>query len=108
MNAMRRWPRPSRCSVARRPPSARRGRDAHRPRRRARRRGRWASLPRRAEGGRLATEHLLGLGHRRIAFIGEDPANDLGFSATAKRERAYLRAMADAGLAADPGLVAYC
>jgi DNA-binding LacI/PurR family transcriptional regulator len=60
------------------------------------------------EGGRLATEHLLGLGHRRIAFIGEDPANDLGFSATAKRERAYRAGMAAAGLDADPALVAYC
>jgi LacI family transcriptional regulator len=60
------------------------------------------------EGGRLATEHLLGLGHRRIAFIGEDPANDLGFSATTKRERAYRACMATAGLDADPALVAYC
>ena len=60
------------------------------------------------EGGRLATAHLLDLGHRRIGFIGEDPANDLGFSATAKREHAYRRCLADAGLAPDTGLVAYC
>jgi LacI family transcriptional regulator len=59
-------------------------------------------------GGRLATDHLLGLGHRRIAFIGEDPANDLGFSATAKRELAYRSCMAAAGVEPDPGLVAYC
>lgn len=60
------------------------------------------------EGGRLATEHLLGLGHRRIAFIGEDPSNELGFSATAKREHAYRRVLAAAGIEVEPGWVAHC
>lgn len=43
-------------------------------------------------GGRLATEHLLGLGHRCAVFIGAP-----GASAGA-RERGYLEAMAAAGL----------
>jgi len=44
-------------------------------------------------GGRLATEHLLQLGHRRIAFI----ASDL----TRERERGYMLAMEEHGLAPD-------
>ncbi|GAA4769885.1 LacI family DNA-binding transcriptional regulator [Microbacterium gilvum] len=45
-------------------------------------------------GGRLAVEHLLANGHRRIAFIG-GPA----YASTSQgRERGYRRAMADAGI----------
>ena len=48
-------------------------------------------------GGRMATEHLIELGHRRIAFVGE--WEDLiGFRPTAKRRAGYRAAMADAGL----------
>ena len=54
------------------------------------------------EGGRLATRHLLDLGHRRIAFITGDPdhpdANE--------RLRGYRFALETAGIAFDPGLVA--
>lgn len=50
-------------------------------------------------GGRLATEHLLALGHERIAFIGDDPKNSFGFTSSAQRERGYAAALADAGLA---------
>lgn len=48
-------------------------------------------------GGRMATEHLIGLGHRRIAFIGdwEDP---IGFNPSSKRLAGYRSAMADTGL----------
>jgi LacI family transcriptional regulator len=47
-----------------------------------------------ALGARVATSHLLDLGHQRIAF-----ANGLPRSFTAKRRRrGYLAAMADAGL----------
>lgn len=53
------------------------------------------------EGGRLATHHLLALGHRRIAFIAGDPqhndAND--------RQRGYRAALEAAGLQFNPALV---
>ncbi|HVE79690.1 MAG TPA: LacI family DNA-binding transcriptional regulator [Gemmatimonadaceae bacterium] len=56
---------------------------------------RWPGVASDAEGaGRLAAEHLLSLGHRRIAFIG--PAADVhGFR---MRERGFVRALRDAGL----------
>lgn len=59
------------------------------------------------KGGRIATEHLLALGHRRIAFIGEGPDNDLGFVSSAKREQGYRDAMRDAGLDVGDDLVRY-
>jgi len=51
-----------------------------------------------------AIHHLVGHGHRRIAFIAGDPY-DPGDSA--ERYSAYLTALAEAGLKADPRLVAY-
>jgi DNA-binding LacI/PurR family transcriptional regulator len=60
-------------------------------------------------GGRLATTHLLGLGHRRIGFIGDAVARktacDLGFASSRRRLQGYRRALAAAGVAADPELV---
>jgi len=60
-------------------------------------------------GGRLATEHLLSLGHRRIGFVGDTAhrmsATDLGFSSSQRRLGGYRRALAAAGLDYDPGLV---
>lgn len=50
------------------------------------------------EGGRLATLHLLELGHRRIGFLGDDPDNPLGFSSSTAREQGYREIMAEAGL----------
>jgi len=50
-------------------------------------------------GGRMATEHLVELGHRRIAFIGEDPGNSFGFTATVDRERGYRDVLLDRGVA---------
>jgi len=50
------------------------------------------------EGGRLATRHLLDLGHERIAFLGDDPDNPLGFTSSSAREQGYRETMADAGL----------
>jgi DNA-binding LacI/PurR family transcriptional regulator len=49
---------------------------------------------------RLATEHLLGLGHTRIVHIGGEHSDDLMTSVHGRRLKGYLDAMEDAGLAA--------
>jgi LacI family transcriptional regulator len=54
------------------------------------------------EGARLATNHLLGLGHRRIAFIAGDP----GQPDAAERLGGYRAALEAAGVPFDPALVA--
>lgn len=51
-------------------------------------------------GGRLATEHLLALGHRRIAHLVGDPK----VNTTEPRLRGYRDALADAGIENDPAL----
>jgi len=60
-------------------------------------------------GGRLATEHLIGLGHRRIGFVGDmtfsKPPAGLGFTSSAHRLRGYKQALAAAGIEAEAGLV---
>ena len=56
-------------------------------------------------GGRLATEHLLALGHRRIAFIGDFEQNPHGFTSSAMRRSGYEKALAGAGCAVEPELV---
>ncbi len=53
------------------------------------------------EGARLATHHLLSLGHRRIAFI----AGDLKHPDGKERLRGYRSALEAAGLPYEPGLV---
>jgi DNA-binding LacI/PurR family transcriptional regulator len=50
------------------------------------------------EGGRLATEHLLGLGHRRIAFAGDTEDGVHGFAASSRRREGYERTLAAAGV----------
>jgi DNA-binding LacI/PurR family transcriptional regulator len=50
-----------------------------------------------AEGGRLATRHLIDLGHERIAFIGDDFDEEFGFTSSADRGVGYRRALNDAG-----------
>ena len=57
-------------------------------------------------GGKLATEHLLALGHRRIGFIGDNSHTDLGMSASEDRYAGYLMALEGAGIARDFDLVA--
>lgn len=52
-------------------------------------------------GGRLATEHLLDLGHRRIGFIGDAPDNPFGFTSSAQRELGFRTAHDAAGFAVD-------
>jgi DNA-binding LacI/PurR family transcriptional regulator len=60
-------------------------------------------------GGRLATGHLIALGHRRIGFIGDMPHSKppagLGFTSSADRQRGYRQALAAAGIGAEDGLI---
>jgi DNA-binding LacI/PurR family transcriptional regulator len=53
-------------------------------------------------GGALATEHLIGLGHRRIGFIGDIPQSGFMFTASQDRFEGYSQALAAAGLAVRP------
>lgn len=53
------------------------------------------------EGGRLATQHLIDLGHRGIAFISGDPDHP----DAVERLRGYRAALEAAGLTYDPHLV---
>ncbi len=54
------------------------------------------------EAGRLATEHLLSLGHRRVGMIVGIP----GLATSDDRHAGYLKAHRDRGLEPDPALVA--
>lgn len=56
------------------------------------------------EGGRLATQHLIDLGHERIAFVG-DPEVDGGFTSSLHRRLGYEEALRTAGLPVDPDLI---
>jgi DNA-binding LacI/PurR family transcriptional regulator len=63
-------------------------------------------------GGRLATEHLLSLGHRRIGFVGDTMRGaaaasriGLGFVTSQHRLTGYRQALAAAGVCYDPALV---
>jgi LacI family transcriptional regulator/LacI family repressor for deo operon, udp, cdd, tsx, nupC, and nupG len=49
-------------------------------------------------GGRLATEHLLGLGHRHIGFLGDQTGNPIHFTSTRDRLRGYRQALEAAGI----------
>jgi LacI family transcriptional regulator len=55
-------------------------------------------------GARLATEHLLALGHRAIAFFGGHRQS----SSCAERRAGYRDALAAAGIAADPAWLIEC
>ncbi|MEW9870699.1 LacI family DNA-binding transcriptional regulator [Arthrobacter sp. HS15c] len=54
-----------------------------------------------AGGTRMATEHLLALGHRRIVYLGAQADH----STAEDRLRGYRQALEAAGLEVDPGLV---
>src|ERR1700693_3606253 len=53
-------------------------------------------------GGELATRHLLDLGHRRIAFIGDKPPDQFRFHSSRDRTEGYERALTAAGLEVRP------
>ena len=53
------------------------------------------------EGGRIATEYLLSLGHRRIAFVGDDDALGFGFTSSDDRRSGYRSALEEAGVPVD-------
>jgi LacI family transcriptional regulator, galactose operon repressor len=55
-------------------------------------------------GGEIATRHLLQLGHRRIALIG-DPPPEFRFEWSRDRTRGYERALAAAGIEVRPEYV---
>jgi LacI family transcriptional regulator len=57
-------------------------------------------------GGMLATRHLLGLGHRRIAFVGDAEDRFIGQPASAERRRGYEQVLFDAGIDHDHRLEA--
>ncbi len=52
-------------------------------------------------GARRAVEHLVTLGHRRIGIVSDHPS----IASSAERLAGYRRALKDAGLPDDPGLV---
>jgi len=56
------------------------------------------------EGGRLATQHLIDLGHERIGFIGDAEDDPFGFVSSVLHHRGYRDALTGAGIAADPDL----
>jgi LacI family transcriptional regulator len=58
-------------------------------------------LPDDEGGGRLATEHLVRLGHRRIGFINGPP----NFEATHLRLAGYRKTIEEHGLPVEPGLM---
>jgi LacI family transcriptional regulator, repressor for deo operon, udp, cdd, tsx, nupC, and nupG len=53
------------------------------------------------EGARIAAEHLISQGHRRIAFIGRAPSR----ASNSLREQGYRAALSGAGIAIDPLLI---
>jgi DNA-binding LacI/PurR family transcriptional regulator len=56
-------------------------------------------------GGELATRHLLELGHRSIAFIGDKPADPFRFESSRDRTIGYERALESAGVPTRPEYV---
>ncbi len=57
-------------------------------------------------GGELATCHLLDLGHRRIAFVGDEFENPFGFTSGRDRFAGFERAMTGRGIPIRPEFVA--
>ena len=53
-------------------------------------------------GGKLVTNHLISLGHKKIGFISSYLQNPLQFSSTIYRYQGYCDALKDAGLPVNP------
>jgi len=51
---------------------------------------------------RLATEHLIMMGHQRIAHLGGDVEHELDFHVPSKRRLGYEAALRDAGIVVEP------
>jgi DNA-binding LacI/PurR family transcriptional regulator len=56
------------------------------------------------EGGRIATQHLFGLGHDRVGFVGDAEDNPYGFSSSALHHRGYRDVLDAAGIPRRPEL----
>jgi DNA-binding LacI/PurR family transcriptional regulator len=56
-------------------------------------------------GGALAARHLLSLGHRDIAFIGDEPGDPFGFTSSRDRYTGFARELDEAGLSLRPARV---
>jgi DNA-binding LacI/PurR family transcriptional regulator len=56
-------------------------------------------------GGELAATHLIELGHRRIAFVGDQSPDPFRFASSRDRTRGYERALAHAGIELRPEYV---
>jgi LacI family transcriptional regulator len=57
-------------------------------------------------GGELAARHLLGLGHKRIAFVGDEFESPFGFTSGRDRFAGFERALAQRGVPLRPDFVA--
>lgn len=55
--------------------------------------------------GQRAAQHLIDLGHRRIAFFGDEDGEAMGFPVAVDRHRGYDMTLRAAGIEPDPALV---
>ncbi len=59
-------------------------------------------------GGAQATSHLINLGHRRIAFLGDTADPHFEFTSSKHRHRGYLQALEAAGIPVNPRYYCEC